>query len=87
MLGLIAVATYQNFPDVETAVQREAAAVAGLYRDVSAHPEPARGQLQAALRNYTRFLIEEAWPGQQRGELHPGNTRHVSVLHGIAANL
>lgn len=81
MLGLIAVATYQNFADVETAVQREAAAVAGLYRDVSAHPQPARGQLQAALRDYTRFIIDEAWPAQQRGELHPGDTRHVSLLH------
>lgn len=81
MLGLIAVATYQNFADVESAVQREAAAVAGLYRDVSAHPEPARGRLQAALREYTRFVEEEAWPAQQRGELHPGDTARVGALH------
>ncbi|RYF66210.1 MAG: DUF4239 domain-containing protein [Comamonadaceae bacterium] len=81
MLGLIAVATYQNFSDVETAVQREAAAVAGLYRDVSAHPQPAREQLQSALREYTRFVIEDVWPAQQRGEQHPGDTRLVTELH------
>ncbi|MBU1352228.1 MAG: DUF4239 domain-containing protein [Gammaproteobacteria bacterium] len=72
MLGLIAVATYQHFSDVETAVQREAAAVAGLYRDISAHPQPDRDHMQAALREYTRFVIEDVWPAQQRGELHPG---------------
>ena len=81
MLGLIAVATYQNFSAVETAVQREAAAVAGLYRDVSGHPQPARDQIQTVIRDYTRFVIEEAWPAQQQGELHPGDTPLVTQLH------
>src|SRR5258707_13437126 len=35
-LGLLAVATWQNFTDVETRVGEEAAAVGVLYRDVSA---------------------------------------------------
>jgi hypothetical protein len=35
-LGLFAVATWQNYTDVETRVGEEAAAVGALYRDVNA---------------------------------------------------
>src|SRR5262245_1599857 len=40
MLGLIAVATYQNFADVDRTVGREASALGALYRDVSSYPDP-----------------------------------------------
>lgn len=43
LLGLLAVATYQNLSDVEKTVGNEAAALGALYRDVSAYPSrPAR---------------------------------------------
>ena len=42
LLGLLAVATYQNLSDVEKTVGNEASSLAALYRDVSAYPEPAR---------------------------------------------
>jgi len=37
LLGLLAVATYQNHSDVEKTVSNEASALAALYRDVSAY--------------------------------------------------
>jgi len=43
LLGLLAVATYQNHTDVEKAVSSEASSLAALYRDVTAYPEPTHG--------------------------------------------
>jgi hypothetical protein len=67
LLGLLAVATYQNFTDVEKAVANEASALAGLYRDVTAYPEPDRTELEDVIREYTRSTIEDAWPLQRQG--------------------
>jgi len=61
-LGLIAVATWQAFSDVDTRVGEEAAAVGALYRDVSGFPDPDRTQLQTDLRQYARQVIDIAWP-------------------------
>jgi hypothetical protein len=66
-LGLLAVATWQTFTDVETRVGQEAAAAGVLYRDVSAFPEPYRGELRADIRTYTRQVIDVAWPQQRQG--------------------
>jgi hypothetical protein len=64
--------TYQNHADAEKAVETEAAALAALYRDVSAYPEPYRTDLRAFVRDYTRSTIEEAWPLQrQRPSSYP----------------
>ena len=66
-LGLLAVATWQSYSDVETRVGEEAAAVGALYRDVSSFPDPNRTELQSDLRQYARQVIDVAWPQQRRG--------------------
>jgi Protein of unknown function (DUF4239) len=66
-LGLLAVATWQTYSDVETTVGQEAAAVGALYRDVSSFPDPNRTELQSDLRQYVRQVIDVAWPQQRRG--------------------
>jgi hypothetical protein len=66
-LGLLAVATWQTYSDVETKVGQEAAAVGALYRDVSGFPDPNRTELQSDLRLYARQVIDVAWPQQRRG--------------------
>ena len=71
-LGLIAVATYQNYTDVDGKASREANALAGLYRDLDGYPEPLRGQLEDRVRDYTRFVIEKDWPAHRRGEVVDG---------------
>jgi hypothetical protein len=80
LLGLIAVGTYQNYSDVEQTVSQEASALAALYRDVSSYPEPIRGELQALLREYCRYVIEEAWPSQRRGIIPDGGTARVTAF-------
>jgi len=43
LAGLVAVATYQNYSDVERTVSREGASLAAMYRDISSYPQPIRG--------------------------------------------
>ena len=67
-MGLIAVATWEDFTDVDGLIGKEAAALAGLYRDLDGYSEPFRGQLESMLRGYTRHIIEKDWPAHRRGE-------------------
>jgi hypothetical protein len=67
-LGLIAVATWQDFTDVDSLVGKEAALLAELYRDLDGYPEPMRGQLEEKLRVYTRLVIGEEWPAHRVGK-------------------
>jgi hypothetical protein len=79
-LALIGVSSYQNFAAANQVVSREAAALGTLYRNISSYPEPIRGDLQAMLRSYTRYVIEEAWPAQRRGIIPEGGTARVTAF-------
>jgi Protein of unknown function (DUF4239) len=82
LLGLLAVATYQNHTDVEKAVSSEASSLAALYRDVTAYPEPQRTNLKTLLREYTRYVVEEAWPLQRQGLVPPGGVKRIADFQG-----
>ena len=84
-LGLLLVATWQTHSDVETKVGDEAAAVGALYRDVSSLPEPNRSLLQSDLRQYTRQVIDLAWPQQRLGIIpqQEGDTLSILQTHLI----
>jgi len=71
-VALIAVSVSQTYSDVSKLVSGEATALAALYRDVSAYPEPIRTSLQGGLRNYVHYVIQEAWPLQQHGKVPAG---------------
>ena len=51
LLGLVAVATYQNYSSVGDIVDR-------LYRDFGAYPQP--------MRDRVHYAIEDGWPKQAR---------------------
>ena len=80
LLGLVAVGAYQNFSSISDLVTKEASCLAGFYRDVSAFPEPYKDQLQADLRNYTRYTIDYGWPAQRHGHVTTGSTQRMTVL-------
>ena len=67
LLGLLAVATYQNRLDVAKSNANEASSLSALYRNITAYPEPSRTELQNLLKEHTRYLIEDAWPKQRKG--------------------
>jgi hypothetical protein len=80
LLGLLAVATYQNYANVHNIVTNEASSLAALYREISSLPQPSRGQLQQRLREYTRYTIEEGWAQQRKGIVPNGEAVRSGLL-------
>jgi hypothetical protein len=78
LLGLLAVAAYQNFSNAESIIGNEATKLSGLYRDVSTYPEPYRTKLTALLRVYTEFVIKEGWPLQKKGLIPTKGTKIIN---------
>ena len=66
-LGLLTVATWQNYTTAAGIASQEAAALAVLYRDLSGYPPSAGQPLQAQLRAYTTAIVQQSWPAQRRG--------------------
>ena len=71
-LGLIAVATYQNYTDADSKAAKEANAIASLYRDLDSYSQPFRGTLETQIKQYIKFIIEHEWPAHHQGEMIPG---------------
>ena len=67
LVGLIAVAAYQNLNKAEENASREAVVLTALYQDLAAYPDPMRQSLRQELRDYCRYVIETAWPQQRKG--------------------
>ena len=67
-VGLIAVGVWNTSSNAAELVSKEASSIGALYSDVSGYPSPIREELCAKLREYTVFVIEQAWPAQKRGE-------------------
>ncbi|MFN9913123.1 MAG: hypothetical protein ACK53L_11090, partial [Pirellulaceae bacterium] len=80
LLGLLAVAAYQNFRDVENVVAGEASSLAALATDVSAYPEPERKNLIWLLRDYCRDLVKITWPYQRRGIVSKEGQYNMAAL-------
>jgi hypothetical protein len=67
MVGLIAVGIWEEFSSADEKVAEEAAALASVYRDAGAYPDPIRARLQTDMREYAQYTIESAWPLQRKG--------------------
>lgn len=85
-VGLIAVAVWNTNSNASDLVSKEAVAIGSLYRDVSGYPSPVREDLRSKLREYTGFVINEAWPAQKRGE-GQNITAGVHLLNDFQATL
>ena len=77
-IGLVAVASWSKAAEASQVASNEAAELAALYRDLGGYAEPLQGQLKALLTRYTRYVIDEAWPLQRRGQIPHGGTE---ILH------
>jgi hypothetical protein len=82
-VALIAVSVWQTYSDTSKVVSAEATSLAASYRDVSGYPQPVRLQLQQELREYTRYVIEEAWPLQQHGKVPVGGVESMNRFQSI----
>ncbi len=81
LLGLIAVAAFQNASEVDANVAREAASLNALYEDVSTYPEPHRQNLQWLLRDYCRYVIKYGWPEYRQGKIPTGSETRIEAFH------
>lgn len=77
-VALIAVTVFQTYSDTMKVVTGEATALNALYRDVTSYPEPIRTELQKGLRDYTKYVIDQAWPLQRQGKVPGGGIEHMS---------
>jgi Protein of unknown function (DUF4239) len=80
LLGLIAVAAYQNYSQVDSAVQLEAAQLEALYQDASSYPDPYGQNLRWLLRDYCRYEIKYAWPLYRRGIVPEGGNTRIAAF-------
>lgn len=80
LVGLIAVAAYQNFGDVTNTVTKEASSVGALYGDLSGYPQPTRTRLLDGLRDYTRSVIERDWQQLEHGIVPTEGTHRLHVF-------
>jgi hypothetical protein len=85
-LGLIAVGVWDNYIQVNIRVDEEASALSALYRDVNSYSEPYGSKLTGELKTYTRYVIDEAWPLQEKGIVPSGGVdimnRFQKLLYG-----
>lgn len=82
-LGLLAVAVWENFAEVSSTTNAEAGDIAALYYDVNAYPEPVAAQLRESLRDYTRYVIDDAWPLQRKGIIPQAGNVRLENIHQI----
>jgi hypothetical protein len=80
LLGLLAVAAYQNFDDVRRSVFAEAATLASLYRDAANYPDPERTEVQGLLRDYTLYVIYKDWPAHRKGIIYKGGFNRLNMI-------
>ena len=70
LLGLLAVAAYQNQSEVDDLISGEALIIAGLYGELAdIYPESLATELRADLKEYCRVTIEKDWPQQRKGAM------------------
>jgi Protein of unknown function (DUF4239) len=80
LLGLLTVATFQNTKDLQDNVSREASDLSTIYRSTDGYPEPIHRALQAALRDYTHYVIEKDWPAHRKGIVLMGGEHRLEVI-------
>jgi len=80
LLGLLAVATYQNYDDVRKSVFAEAASLASMYRDAARYPDQVRSEVQDLLRDYTLYVIYKDWPAHSKGIIYVGGGNRLNMI-------
>lgn len=68
LLGFTAIMVWEQFRNAQEGIEREADALADLYRDSQAFPPEVREQVALRVRAYARAVIEKEWPAMAEGE-------------------
>ena len=71
LLGFTAIIVWEQFRHAQQGVEREANALASLYRDARVFPPEVRKQVEVWLRTYARVVVEKEWPAMAEGKSSP----------------
>jgi hypothetical protein len=82
-VAMIAITVWETYDEAGKTASAEATALGALYRDVSSYPEPVRTGMQIALRGYTKYVIEEAWPEQHKGMVPRGGVERIDEFQKL----
>jgi hypothetical protein len=83
LMGTLAVVTYQNLADSQKLVDTEATSIAALYRIAQSYPDREKAALSMTIREYTTFVIDEAWPLQKRGIVPSGGVTRADKIQQV----
>lgn len=83
LLGLLAVAAFQNVERVEAAAFREASELSNLYADLESYPEPSSSTVQSLLRDYVLFTIYKDWPAHSKGKQLAGGRNRANTIRQV----
>ena len=81
LLGLVAVATWQNYDEIHELVDQESASIIHFYRCVSVLNDPAHEAILQDIKSYTKAVIELEWPAQKHGTMASYGTNLLTTLH------
>jgi len=86
LLGLVAVAAWQNFDKLNDLVDEEAASIIQLYRCVNVLKDPSHEEILAEIKTYTKDIIEISWPAHKHGQSPMIGVDLITTLHKKLAN-
>jgi hypothetical protein len=70
---------YQNLSDVDRVVTREVI-ICAFYRSIQSYPEPTRSETLPLIKEYVRYVIQDAWPEQRRGRVSAGGVPRMNAV-------
>ena len=81
LLALLSISVFENHNRAQDALDREAASLVRLVRDLRAYPEPLRAELFERLRAYVEDEIGPGWTDQRRGHASAREVELINNLH------
>jgi uncharacterized protein YfkK (UPF0435 family) len=81
LLALLSIAVFENHNRAQDAVEREAAGLIKLYRDVRQYPGAASKEMTALLHKYTDEVINRGWAYQAQGAYSRAEINIMTDLH------
>jgi hypothetical protein len=85
LLALLSIAVFENHNKAQDAVDREAAGLIKLYRDVRQYPPDTAKELAGLLHKYTDEVIKRGWAYQARGEYSRAEIDIMTDVHAALA--
>jgi hypothetical protein len=68
LLGFTSIIVWEQFRNAQENVEREANALADLYRDSRVFPLEVRDAVERHVRSYARLVVEKEWPAMAEGQ-------------------